>query len=329
MAVDFLLIVVYLWKRLHMNDFTITQKILEGCLLGDGYMGIGKNGKNPEFTYSSSSKQHAEFVHSHLKSYCTENYQKVKRNEYFDKRTNKTYVRYWFRTKCLEIFNTIYNRFYVDKIKIIPKDLDVDKNVLLFWYIGDGELESNYGHVKLHTNSFTKNEVIFLCDKLKIFNARPSWKEDEQYIISIPRNKVKLFLEYVGKCPFTDYLHKWKFVEYKNKNIEINGIKFYSDVYPKIKKDFETNKYTIYQLHKKYNVPIKGIKNYFNNNNIKWLPIDTKKIIIQYNFNNTLIKEWESGQEIKRVLKYNPSAISECCKGKRKKYNGFIWKFKL
>jgi len=309
-----------------MIDFTITQKILEGCLLGDGHM--EKQSKNPCFKYLSSSRQHTEFIHSYLKEYCTENYQEIKRDEYFDKRTNKTYVRYWFRTKCLDIFNSVYYKFYLDKIKFIPKDLEIDKNVLLCWYIGDGELESKYGYIKLHTNSFKKEDVEFLCEKLKKYNAKPSYKTKEQYIISIPRNKVKLFLEFIGDCPFSDYSHKWKFVEYKNKNIEVNGINHYNNIYPEIENDFKTGNYTVYTLHKKYNVPIKAIKNYLDNKNIKWEPINIKKSINQYDLEGNLIKEWVSGQEIKRYLNYNASGISECCNGIRKKYKEFIWKFK-
>lgn len=311
-----------------MQDFTLTQKIIEGCLLGDGHMTRGKHGKTPEFSYRTSSKQHAEFVHSYLKEYCSNNYQELKRYEIFDKRTNKTYVGYFFRTRHLEIFNTIYERFYINKIKIVPKDLSVDKNVLLFWYIGDGELESKYGYIKLHTNSFTKNEVDFLCEQLKEYNAKPLHKEKGQYLVTIPRNRVKLMLNFIGECPFSDYSHKWKFVEYKNKNIEKNGIKYYSDIYPKIENDFNTGKYTICSLSKKYNVHVNAIRNYFNKNKVKWEPIVTKKSIVQYDLNGNLIKEWISGQEIKQNLGFNASAISECCRGIRKRYKGFIWKFK-
>ena len=43
--------------------WTITQKILEGCLLGDGHLELPFHGKNASFKYGSSSKQHTEFIH--------------------------------------------------------------------------------------------------------------------------------------------------------------------------------------------------------------------------------------------------------------------------
>jgi len=311
-----------------MNDSTNTQKILEGCLLGDGHLELHKNGKNASFIYNSSSKEHVEYVHNFFLEYCTDNYQKVHRREYFDNRTNKTYVTYGFKTKSLPFFTKEHDRFYVNRVKIVPRDLEMNNKLLLFWYVGDGELDSVYGYIKLHTNSFKYEEILFLCEILSKYGAKPQKKKENEYLISIPRKKVKSFLKYIGTCPINDYLHKWNEVPYANKNIELNGINNYIDVYPDIINDFICNNETIYQLSKKYSVPIKCIKNHFNNNEIQWKPINNKKRILQYDLFGNVVNEWESGQEIKKSLKYNPSAISECCRGLRKKYMNYIWKFK-
>jgi len=60
----------------------------------------------------------------------------------------------------------------------------------------------------------------------------------------------------------------------------------------------------------------------------EWCPIKINKKIIQYDLNNNIVNEWNSGQEIKKRLNYNASAISECCRGIRKKYKNYIWEFK-
>jgi hypothetical protein len=315
-------------KKIVMIDSTNIQRVLEGCLLGDGHLELHKHCKNARFSYLSSSKQHVEYVHQFFKHYCSDNYQEVKRSEYFDKRTDKTYVRYYFKTKALPIFTEQHQRFYSNGIKLVPKDLILDKTTLLFWYIGDGELESRYGFIKLHTNNFTRDDVNFLCSLLVNFNAKEIRKNDNQYLISIPRKKVKSFLSFIGPVIFSDYKHKWEFVNYKNKNIEVNGINSYSLLYPLVVEDFNTGKFTIYQLQKKYNIPIKAIKNHFNVNNIEWSPKDNRKEIIQCDLNGKELKHWESGQAVTKKLNYNASAISECCRGIRKKYKNFIWKFK-
>lgn len=311
------------------NFTNIQIKILEGCLMGDGHLELHKHGKNAALSYISSSKQHVEFVHSFFKEFCTDNYQEVKRGEFFDKRTKKTYVNYKFRTKCLPIFTEQHNRFYKNRVKIVPKDLEIDNNLLLFWYIGDGELEKKNGYIKLHTNSFTLEEIEILCKKLYMFDPTISKKTFEQFIISIPRRKVKIFLEFIGKCPFIDYKHKWTFVEYKNKNIENNGISYYHEFFPLMEKEYLSGNYSqINKLCKKYNVPLPCLKNYLKSKNIAWITSGSKKKIEQYDLNNNLIKEWSSGEEIKKQLNYDNSAISACCRGARKKHKNFIWKFK-
>lgn len=311
-----------------MKNYINIHRILEGCLLGDGCLEMGVNSKNSCFKYLTSSRQHAEFVHSFFKEFCSDNYQTIKRGEYFDKRTNKTYVNYSFRTKCLPFFTEQYERFYKNRIKVVPKDLVIDKNTLLFWYIGDGELESVNGYIKLHTNSFSKYEVDFLCSKLSEFESKILKKTDKHFLVTIPRNKVKLFLKKIGDCPFSDYSHKWKFVEYKNKNIELNGMNCYDDKFELIVDDFKNGDYTIYKLHKKYNVPINSIKHHFKKNGVKWNPKNVSKKILQFDFNDNLIREWDSGNYINKITGYNASAISACCSGIRKSHKGFRWKFK-
>lgn len=303
------------------------QNIIEGCLLGDGHIEINKSGVNGSFKYRSSSYEHVKFVHSFFKEFCSKNFNEPKKSEYFDRRTQKKYVSYYFNTLTNEIFTTQQKRFYRERVKIIPKDLVLNPINLLFWYIGDGELETNYGYIKLHTNSFSKDEVIFLNNQLTEYDSNLLKKRDGEYLVRIPRRKVKDFLFNIGECPISDYNHKWDFVEYKNKNIELNGFSDYSEKYLDIVNEFKSNNVTIYALHKKYGVPIKCIKNHFNRNKIKWNSKKMSKKIGQYDLCDNLITIWDSGSEIKNKLNFTPSAISECCRGKRNKYKNFKWKF--
>lgn len=50
--------------------------------------------------------------------------------------------------------------------------------------------------------------------------------------------------------------------------------------------------------------------------------------ILQYNKDMNFIKEWKSATEASKYINKKPSAISECCSGKRKTAYGFIWKYK-
>lgn len=52
------------------------------------------------------------------------------------------------------------------------------------------------------------------------------------------------------------------------------------------------------------------------------------KPIFQYDINGNFIKEWSSAAEIERQLGFDDGHISDCCLGKRKQANGYIWKRK-
>ena len=50
--------------------------------------------------------------------------------------------------------------------------------------------------------------------------------------------------------------------------------------------------------------------------------------ISQYDLEGNFIKDWESARQVYRQLKIQYKNICKCCKGKRKKAGGFIWKYK-
>ncbi len=59
------------------------------------------------------------------------------------------------------------------------------------------------------------------------------------------------------------------------------------------------------------------------------------KIVIQYDLNGNIIREWSYMTLINRELGYSVSTISSCCTGNRRRkngdkseYRGYIWKFK-
>lgn len=52
------------------------------------------------------------------------------------------------------------------------------------------------------------------------------------------------------------------------------------------------------------------------------------KKVIQYDLQGNFIKEWDSTAEAGRQLKINQSNISACCRGKRNKVGGYVWRYK-
>lgn len=78
-----------------------------------------------------------------------------------------------------------------------------------------------------------------------------------------------------------------------------------------------SNNYNINYGNRNYNLS-RSLKN-----NIK-----TSKIVLQYDKDKNLIREWPSINEIRRSLNYCTSSIWRCCQGKQKQAYNYIWKYK-
>lgn len=196
----------------------IQKDVLSGSLLGDGSLIIHKNGKNAYFQYLSKSKQHVEYIAKYFNNMITN--AGIYDSSYYDNRTNKQYFSSAFKTHTNKVFTNIYNEWYVNKKKIIPKNLQLNPTICLVWYIGDGGIiRSNRSEfIKISTHCFNKeSQENILLPQLKDFDASLMKTDNNQYFIYIPHRKESDFLEYIGKCPFSDYQYKWNYKKYKNK----------------------------------------------------------------------------------------------------------------
>ena len=64
------------------------------------------------------------------------------------------------------------------------------------------------------------------------------------------------------------------------------------------------------------------------NNRVAIINGTGSKIVLQFDSNGNLIKEFPSIGEVIRYYGYSRSSISKCCNGKCKQAYGYIWKFK-
>ena len=169
------------------NNFNLTEEqkeVLIGILLGDGHLE-----QMSQVTYRLKIEQSAEkseyINHLYLifKDCCyQEPILKIKPNG------NKSL---FFQTKTSISLNFYGKQFYKDKIKIIPWLLTrwLTPRVLAYWYMDDGSIKSKESKgTILNTQGFTKTEVEFLIELLKIkFNLEAkirSQKDGYQIYIS-------------------------------------------------------------------------------------------------------------------------------------------------
>lgn len=237
-------------------------------MLGDGSLITAKNGVNAQFTYTSKSKQHVEFVSKEFMKYSYK--EGIKHYSYFDKRTNKTYERYTFRTITDKGLTDLYNQWYINKIKHLPKFLILTPTTCLIWYIGDGGICNSSKHngqvIKLATNCFSKEEQeSILLTQLTDFDARlcHAGKNKHggktQYAIYIPRKYIQDFLDYIGECPFEDYLYKWNVKEssrisYENYYKEWEEMYLSGTGYTKIAKQYNADPITVLKYLQKVGI---------------------------------------------------------------------------
>ena len=194
----------------------IQKEVLNGALLGDGCLYLHKNAVNANFQYTSKSRQHVEFVTSFLKDQWSG--KGITGDSYFDKRTNKTYYRFSYRTYVNKTFTNEYYRWYISGVKIIPHDLILTPLTCLIWYLGDGCINraNRSEFIKIATHCFAKEDLEgILLPQLKNFEASLIKAKDDQYFIYIPHRMEELFLNYIGECPFSDYEYKWNYKKYK------------------------------------------------------------------------------------------------------------------
>jgi hypothetical protein len=152
---------------------------------------------------------------------------------------NKIYNGYIFFTKANKFWENLESKWYVPRTdhhffkrtKIVPKDIKLTPLSLCIWYMDDGFCGSKDANITLCTNGFTKEEVEFLIERLKIdldINSKIKKRRragKEQYQIFIGRK------EY------------FKFMEIIRPHIEWECFKYKTDItsYNKLSKQGETN----------------------------------------------------------------------------------------
>lgn len=144
------------------SDF---HEILIGSMLGD--LNISRQFTNARLNFEQGLINEAYMIHLYdlFKDYCGSPIKYSARKP--DSRTGKIYNRVSFNTYALPCFNYYYDLFYLNRDKIIPANLKelLTARGLAYWAMDDGnKVGSGF---RLNTQSFTKEENLFLINVLK------------------------------------------------------------------------------------------------------------------------------------------------------------------
>jgi hypothetical protein len=149
--------------------FTITSdlhNIIIGGILGD--LHINREGNNARLMFKQGL-DHKEYVYHLFDLFSSYSNMKEPRHyEFLDKRNNKVNTSVDFHTYSLPCFNVYYDLFYVDGVKIIPKNIGelLAPSGLAYWAMDDG-CKTGSGF-RLNTQSFSYEDNLLLMEVLKI-----------------------------------------------------------------------------------------------------------------------------------------------------------------
>ncbi|MBT7767259.1 MAG: hypothetical protein HN730_08885 [Bdellovibrionales bacterium] len=150
----------------------IQKSLIEGCLLGDGYMRC-KSNAHLQITHSINQKKYVDWKYQLLKDYVLTPPKPYK--------GNGGRVGYRFFTRSLPQFTRFYNRYYKEGKKVIPRDLQLNPFSLAVWFMDDGSKSRNSCY--LNTQQFSLSDQNYLKLVLqKQFGIKPNLDKDKIYL---------------------------------------------------------------------------------------------------------------------------------------------------
>jgi len=165
--------------------------LIYGSLLGDGYMRIigGRKDAFLEINHSIKAKKYVDWKYNILKNICLS--QPKERN------TNEGRIAYRFFTRQSDELTKIYNLFYKNKRKVIPKSLVLDPIILAVWYMDDGSKTSK-SDIYLNTQQFSMKDQQFLLYLLRQVGIKAKLNKDKKYYrIRILKESINTFMNII------------------------------------------------------------------------------------------------------------------------------------
>lgn len=119
------------------------------------------------------------------------------------------YMTFKGRTKCHPDIKKERNRWYKQGKKIVPRNIAMNRNMFMTWYLGDG-VNCSPNKIELCTDSFGENEVEFLIRKLHKIGLASSRKRHHCKKPRIRIDKCEAFALIGNKSPIECYGYKFQ-----------------------------------------------------------------------------------------------------------------------
>lgn len=162
------------------------KSLVIGCVLGDGYLRTmsGRTDAFLEINHSYKARMYVDWKYRALRAVCV--------SGPVARKGNQGRIAYRFFTKQDHDFSNLYQRFYKDGRKIIPRDLLLDPVTLSVWFMDDGS-RCGMSDYYLNTQQFERSDQELLIEKLQILGLRSSLNKDKTYY------RIRFFLDSVPR----------------------------------------------------------------------------------------------------------------------------------
>lgn len=182
-----------------------------GVILGDVYMRRFSINSNTRIVFRQGSKNAEYLNHLYL---LFKDFVLTPPVKYTitDKNTNIARYNYSFTTLALPCFNEFYEFFYLEGIKVVPKNISdyLTPISLAYWIMDDGGFTGN--GLKLHTNAFKFEDINLLIGALdKNFSIKASINKtsiNNQFTIYISKKYLPVVINLVKEHMHPSMLYK-------------------------------------------------------------------------------------------------------------------------
>lgn len=192
------------------------EQFIRGAMLGDGCIPkIQTAGKNYRLTFGHSEKQYDYLLwkYEFLQLYQLDG--KIVRNVNTSSRyKNNQCISYHFKSKTHPIFTEYRDKYYMNNKRTINRNdiSKMDEFALAIWYMDDGNIsrpKNKSAFIELNTQSFSKEDTLFLCQLLKKKWDIQSNRMNYSGVIRITVESSKRFLNLIEPYKHENLSYKW------------------------------------------------------------------------------------------------------------------------
>jgi len=204
--------------------FVLDHELIEGSLLGDGYLGISNKKSKISCPFYTQKSKDLDFIKLMAQSiFVKDGHKRIAFEDAICPWTGVERRYYIVRSLSQDCLRPYFDRWYPatnNYVKLVPQDLCLTPRVLLFWFLGDGftwqrrkESKKKQALARFCTEGFTKVDQEFLRSLMKTIGLSTRLTNEKHgtgHRVEVQQGSYSKLMELLGPCPIESMQHKWK-----------------------------------------------------------------------------------------------------------------------